>query len=415
MSKEQSITPSQLVCLTVGSALMYPYTILPILLAPPKNQDVWISLFFAILYILILSLPLIILIVNFRGIKVNEINDIIMGPVIGKVFSFVFIGFFIFCYCACMLLMMIFIQTFTLQSTPEWAILGLMAVPIVYASFKGAGVIGRISLFIVPLMILSILIFFLFAIPDMKINLIKPILADSTILDLNLGGFLTAARYSDITIYFVFSYFLIKKAKFVKTYFTGLTIFGISFFMILVPVLLILGPAVAKNEWNPYFVFTRQLEAYDFLRRMHSLNLLAWFPGALLKLMLYNYMIGHMLEGIFKTKSHKAYVFIVAVLGILVCLLPFFNKNHVVDYLRSDSFFPWIVLPAIFVVPTIMLITFLVRKKSLEKIIKQKKEENEQQDTEEDDDDEDEPNEPDKGQEKLKDGIIQLEEQKTAN
>ena len=63
--------------------------------------------------------------------------------------------------------------------------------------------------------------------------------------------------------------------------------------LILLPTILVLGVDFARIAWNPYYVYTRQVEALGFLESMQAINTLAWFPLALLKLSLYNYMVSH--------------------------------------------------------------------------------------------------------------------------
>lgn len=371
-SNKCDITPAQLVLLTAGSALMYPYTFLPVLNTPPKNQDVWASMLMGVVYILIIGLPLLILSNRFKRIKTVDIFNLIFGKVISKVFLFLWCGFFLFCYTACLVMMVIFIKIYVLTSTPDWAVVLYLSIPAVYGATKGAGTIGRISMFIVPPVIFSIIFFFIFALPDMNINFIRPILAESSFLDFNVGGFLTAARYSEIIIFFVFTHYLIKKASVNKTFATSLGIFGISFFVILISVLLLLGYDYAREQWNPYFVFARQIETYDFLRRLQSVNLIIWVPMAMLKLMLYLYMFGHVMEGIFKTKTHKYFSIGAFVVGGILATMPMLNNMVNMRYLRSDEVFPFIVLPATVVVPLIMLITYLTKRKKIDKKIKKK-------------------------------------------
>lgn len=373
MHERQNITPAQIVMMTVGSALMYPYTILPVINAPPQNQDAWITALLTTVFIILLSIPVLILMNKFRGFNINRMTEIISGKIAGKIFLFAFIAFFIFCYVACMLIMLVFVRIYVLQKTPEWAVLLYMSIPIIYGAYKGAGLIGRISLFIVPPMLFLAVAFFLFALPDMDLQAIMPILADSTFLDISLGAFLTASRYSDILIFLVFSYFLIKKASINKAFFTGAGIFGLTFFLIVFPTLVILGPTVAQNEWNPYFVFVRQLEAYDFMRRLQSLNMLVWVPGSILKLLIYNYMASFILQNVFKTKSHKPFVFIVGALSFFAILMGIGNRTSTIEYLKSDELFPYIVLIVAFILPLILMIIYLARKKTIEEKLKRER------------------------------------------
>lgn len=48
------------------------------------------------------------------------------------------------------------------------------------------------------------------------------------------------------------------------------------------------------------------------------------------------------------------------------------NKSSTVDFLKLDQFFPWMILPVIFVIPLIVLIVYIIRKKNIDLIIKQK-------------------------------------------
>ena len=135
-SNKCDITPAQLVLLTAGSALMYPYTFLPVLNTPPKNQDVWASMLMGVVYILIIGLPLLILSNRFKRIKTVDIFNLIFGKVISKVFLFLWCGFFLFCYTACLVMMVIFIKIYVLTSTPDWAVVLYLSIPAVYGATK---------------------------------------------------------------------------------------------------------------------------------------------------------------------------------------------------------------------------------------------------------------------------------------
>lgn len=373
MNKKPFLTSAQLLLMSVGSALVFPYTFMPILTAPPANQDAWVVLILTFVYIFILNAPLLFLMNKFRGMTVNETIETILGKIFGKVASLIFVAFFVYCFTACSLITAVFINLYIFPETPTWALLIYMAVPVSYAAFKGAGAIGRMATFIVSFIILTIIIFFVLGIDKMDFGELTPVLADSTFLELNEGAFLTGARYSEILIFFVFSFYLRQKSNINKTYAAALGVFAISFFLILIPTLTVLGVELGKHAWNPYFTFTRQVEGYDFIERVQSLNTLAWFPAALLKLMMYNYMGSYVFAGVVKAKSHKGFVIPIAIIGCFICLLPTMNKSSTVEFLRSDRVFPFIVLPVIFVLPIILLIVYFFRRKKMKLIIQQKR------------------------------------------
>ncbi len=365
MKEKPNVTSIQLVLISVGSALVFPYTFMPILNAPPANQDVWIVLLLTFVYILLLNLPILFSINKFRGMNINQMSELTLGKVFGKVALIPVALFCMFCFIACMLITAVFITLYIFPDTPTWILLVFMVVPISYASYKGAGVIGRLATFVVPIAILTVILFFILSILDMDFNILRPMLTESTFMQINAGAFLTAARYSEILIFWVFSYFLIQKSSINKTYASAQLIFLISFALILIPTVTILGVEYAKRTWNPYFTFTRQIEAFGFMERMQPFNLMAWFPCALLKLSIYNYMTSHILAGIFKKKTHKHFVMPLSFAAFIVCLLPMMNKSSTMEVLRSDQVFPFIILPAIFVIPIIMVTIYFIRRKKI--------------------------------------------------
>lgn len=366
MNKKPDISTLQLALMATGSALVFPYTFLPILNSPPANQDVWAAFLLAFVYILVLNAPLLYLMNKYRGVKVSKAVELTMGKLFGKILLIPLIAFFIYCYTACMLITAIFIELYLMPRTPTWALLIFMVLPVIYATYKGAGTIARLATFLVPIALFVVVFFFIIGLANIDITMLEPVLVNSAFAELNLGAFFTAARYSEILIFFVFSFYLAKKHSINKTYAGALVTFGLGFLMILLPTILVLGMDYAKMAWNPYYTFTRQLEAFGFIERVHAFNMLAWFPMAILKLTLYSYMACEVLSGVVKAKSHRPFVLPVSIIAYIACLMPFMNKSSTVEKLRSDEVFPYIIVPIIFVIPVLILIVYLIRKKKVD-------------------------------------------------
>ena len=371
MNKKPVITSLQLLLMAVGSALVFPYTFLPILNSPPANQDVWVAMLMAFVYILILNMPLLYIMNKFRGVNVVQTAELTLGGIFGKVVLIPVIAFFIYCFTACMLITAIFIELYVFPGAPTWALLLVMILPVSYAAYKGAGTIARLANLIVPFALFSVVVFFIFGIPYFDTHAIEPVLADSTFIDLNIGAFFTAARYSEILIFWVFSYYLIERSSINKTYSAALGVFGATFLLILLPTLFVLGTDYARMAWNPYYTYTRQLEAFGFIERLQAFNMIAWLPAAILKLILYTYMGSKVLSGVVKAKSHCPFVFIIAAVGFIAGLMPFMNKSSTIEKLRSDDVFPLIIIPIIVFIPLVLLVVYLIRKKKIDPQIEQ--------------------------------------------
>lgn len=373
MTKKPIIGSAQLLLMSVGSALMFPFTFMPVLSTPPANQDAWIVLLMTAAYIFVMDIPLLFLMNKFRGMDINETTETILGKFFGKVAAVIFALTFFFCFIACMLMAAIFINIYVFPETPTWALLAYLIVPIAYGAYKGAGTVGRLAMFIVPFIMLTIIIFLVLGLGLIDLGELQPVLADSTFLELNQGAFFTAARYSEILIFFVFSFYLKRNSSINKTYAAGIGIFTICFLLMLIPILTVLGVELGKHTWNPYFVYTRQVGGYDFIKRVQSLNLLAFIPGMMLKLMLYNFMGSYVFSRVVKAKSHKGFVIPISIVGFCVCLLPILNKSSTIELLRSDNVFSFIILPATFVLPIIIVIVYFIRRKKIQGILEQRK------------------------------------------
>ena len=143
--------------------------------------------------------------------------------------------------------------------------------------------------------------------------------------------------------------------------------------LILVPTIAVLGVDFARMSWNPYYVYTRQVNALSFLERVQALNTLAWFPATVLKLTIYNYMACRVLSVMFKAKSHKKYVIPIAAIGFIACNIPFLSNSGNIKLLSSDIIFPYVILPVTVVLPCILVAVYLVRRKKLNPVIKKLK------------------------------------------
>ena len=365
MTRKPSITSLQLMMMAVGSALVFPYTFMPILTTPPANQDIWIDLLLSFVYIVAMNLPLLFLMNRFRGVSINQITELILGKIFGKAAAIFFFLFFFYCQTACSLISVMFIHLYIFPSTPTWALMVYTLVPVCYASYHGAGTIGRLAVTVVPLVIASIVFFFLVGIGDLQPELIKPVMADSSVLQINEGAFLTASRYSEILIFLVFSFYLRREESINRTYTYSLILFCLSFLLILLPMIMILGLDIAKHVWNPYWLYCKQVQAFDFIRKLQSINAIVWFPAAIVKLTMYNYMGSFTLSGAIGVKNHKYFVIPLAVLTLILSEIPFLKQTDIVDFLVSDQFAPWVILPVTFGLPLILFIVYMLRRKKI--------------------------------------------------
>lgn len=373
MEKRTVITSAQLVLLLLGSAVMIPYTTMPAITLPPANQDVWMIPILSMVYRILLALPLLFLVYKFKSIKVNECFEILMGKIIGRLFMVIFVAFFIFAQYYSVSASVLFINSSVYPETPRWALALYILVPIAYTASKGAGTMARLSAFIVPYILVTIVVFFMISFKDIDLFVLKPIFVDSGFAKLNLGAFLDAHKMTELIILLVFSGNIDKDTKLSRVFAIFLIVFTVSMVLMIIPTITILGLDVAKHMDNPYFVLTKQVRAYDFIQRLESFNVLGWFIGILLKMALYNYMSSYFISGITGSKTtYKMFVIPVAIVIFILIMIPKINQYSTFQFLLNPKTYAAIALTPMVVVPIIMCIVYLVRKDKVQKAIREK-------------------------------------------
>lgn len=366
MEKKFSFSPAQLVMLVICTRIMFPYTFMPVVNIPPRNQDAWIIAIVSMVYTFLFSAPVFYLINRFRDSDCGEILETILGKAAGKAFLILYSLFFFFCSTACLVLGDVFISTYLIPETPSWYLLLFALVPALYLSLKGAGSIARLASFAVPYILLTIILFLLLSIDQLDISILRPMFADSGFWSLNWGGILTTGYYSEVLIFLVLFPFLNPKESLNKTLAGSVLLYTAALLVMVIPTLTLLGLDIARHSWNPYFVFTRQVKAFAFIQRVESLNVIAWFIGFLVKIALYNFMASYTLSRVFAAKSHKAFAWPLFLAAYIVALLPFFNRTSVIDALRSHRVFTPIIYFYILVLPGAAIIVYRLRRKKVD-------------------------------------------------
>lgn len=373
MNEKSQITSIQLALLASCSALMFPYTFMPVLKAPPSNQDVWIVALLSFVYIVIINLPMLFLAKKFRGLDIVDTNIMILGKIGGRITASIFMIFSLFCFIACLLLMAMFMETYILSQTPTWAILIIMVLPVAYGIYKGIGTIARVATIIVPPILLTIVLFFLLGLSEMDVREMLPILADSTFFEINKGAFITASRFSEVLIIFALSYNLMERYTIKKSYILTLIIFLFGAMIMIFGTLFLVGMDIAKLAHSPFFFFSGQVGGEEIVQRVQALNVISWLFGTLIKLAVYGYISTYMFSKIIGKKSHKTCVIPFALFSFIIAVIPFFNKMSTLNVLRNDEVFPIIVFGIVFIISMVLLLAYLFRYKQVNKKVEEHK------------------------------------------
>jgi hypothetical protein len=208
---------------------------------------------------------------------------------------------------------------------PEWGITLAVLIAAFANSYKGVGVLARVSVIFVLILLFSILLFALFSIPDLDISRLLPVYEKSNFMELNKCAILIATISTEATILVFFGGCINEKLSIKRTYITSITIYLICLIIIVLPTIMILGNKYAPMLLNPYYTFARQIKLYDSLERFHILSILAGFPCIIMRIGTKSLIGKEIIDTIFKKKTRNGIVILVFILVIMISMNMFKN------------------------------------------------------------------------------------------
>lgn len=362
MIKLERISTFQIILLLFACRMTTTFIYLP-LITPPGNQDIWIAVIGAAPACILVLFPLIFLSIKFPDENLIQYSQRIMGKFLGSILGLLFIAFLICVSIAILADQVNFIHTAILPETPPYAIMITMLIPCIYTIYKGLETIGRISEFLIPYFVFSIILFTVLNIPRMDFSVFLPIISDSKIPDIVIGSFGISARFYDLLILAMLVPNLQKKQDVKKISLIYVALSLLFLFVFAVSTQAVLGIEFSKHLSFPYYKFVRTIEVFDFIERIESLVVIAWVIIEFIKYSLYMYCIIKGLGQIFKIEKDKILIIPLSVaIFIFVLIFKIFNS---VTINKIVSTIPYLGAVPLFVLPLFIFIVFILRRKAL--------------------------------------------------
>jgi len=365
MEEVKKLSSLQIILLIVSGRLITVYAFMPITNTPPANQDMWISELLSGIYTIIICIPILFLSRRFPDMTPVEYSEKILGKLLGKIVGLIFISFLSFVGLFDLLSMSEFLGSTIMPETPAYATMLFMLAACIYTIYKGIDVIGRIGEIFVPFIIFTIIFFILLSVKDMDFKVFLPILADSDLSMINYAALSTASRFYDILILCMAVPNLKNKGELNKIFFISVIVITLLFCAITVSVYAVLGVKQAEHANYPFFTFTRQINLFDFIQRIESINVIAWVAGTFVKYCIYIYFATIGLASILKVKSNKYFIIPISAVLLVIALFTKLSKSVVINNMLSYKFFPKLAFVIESVIPLILLVIYFFRRKSL--------------------------------------------------
>lgn len=340
---------------------------LPSIEFPPYNQDTWIIVILSSLYAILFAIPLLFLTNKFNSYNMIECFFIVLGKWVGKLFVIVY-GIYFFIYTIYLVVLENqLIAVSLLPATPNWVIVSMLLVFSLYLISKGLISIFWSGEFLATISFIGIIILLVLGLKTMDINVLRPILKDSSLKELNSGSFLASLIFLDIFLLTMGGKFLEDKRQINKIYIKSI-IYSILFVVTSkIVIQTSLGIEQAKHSIYPFLVYTRLIKYNSILERIDVIYVTTWISAHSSKIAVYLLFSFMCFKNVFNINGKEKMVpTIMAILIGIVSVIISYDKVMGVSkiILQGVLYIPFIFTT---IIPVFICIVYLFRRKTLKK------------------------------------------------
>lgn len=364
MPEGGKITYKQLILLIIISRIIITITYHAAINSPPENQDLWISMLLSFPIILFFSLPVYLLWKRFPNLTIIQYSGEILG-IAGKLTGVFYVWFFIHLAAINLIQLGEFFTTAIMPETPILFFVVSLTLFCAYAVRSGIEVIGRMCEIIVPIVLIAIISIFLLLLKDMDLKALTPVMEKGFFSVLHGGFTITARTYEILELAMLFPY--LNNQKKVKTVFIlGFSVIIIVLLLITIPIITVFGVELAKTRTLPYFSAVRLVSVGDFIEHIETIHLGIWVFGIFIKVSILYYLAVLGMSQILNLKDYKP---LVLPTGTILVPLSILIAPSIVELREFTSYkiVTWYILFFVLFIPSILLITSIIRGKGEKK------------------------------------------------
>ena len=360
MVEKCKVSAKQLIFLIFISRIVITLTYWPALNSPPANQDLWISNIISIAIQLLLSIPVYLLYKRFPNQSIVQYSQTIFGKA-GKLIGLLFVLFFMHAAIMTLGQFDLFITSVIMPETPVLFFAISLIIFCAYLVSKGIKVLGRLSEIISVLLMISIVSLAILLLKDLNLKEFMPVLEKGWWPVIH-GGFTISTRSVEI-LGLAMILPNINNTKKVKSVFLNSNVLTLLFWTIMtVTVLGAFGVEEVKGRSFPYYSVVRLASLGDFLERIDAIHMGIWILGVFIRLSFFLYLSVVGLSQLFNLKDFKRLIIPISALFVPLCILVAPNIVELREF-ASYKIFTWYSLLFIFIIPLILLVISLLRKK----------------------------------------------------
>lgn len=352
--ESSSISPSQLIYLTTGFLLGSSMILFP---GGTAQNNAWLAviaglaeglIFLAIYNALAMRLP---------GKTMVEINDMILGPYLGKAFSLAYLLFFFYVGSEVLRTFAEFFK-FIMSATPLPVLMIAMLLVSASAVRNGIEVIARCSQILVPIAIAVFGLNFMLLLKDFNPGNLLPFM-DIPVKKFILASHSTAALpFGEAVVFLMILAFVNKPSRAGQAMAKAFLLTAIVLCLSALRTISVLGPLASLTTFPAYSTI-RLISIADILTRMEIIPAFTFLFLGFLKFTVFYYATALGASQMLKMNTYRP---LVLPLGALICVTSLLLYDpYIFDILDATMLFPFYSMFFVLILPLITLVVAKIR------------------------------------------------------
>jgi len=350
MSYKEQITDKEGICI---SATFIMGTTLMMGISGEAGNDIWVSVIIGVL----MAIPMILIYSRilslFQGKDFLDILEAIAGKIVSKIIGIIYVWYAFHLGALVIHNFGQFVNVASLPETPIIVPLFFLGITCIAGARAGVEVIGRVSSYLLPIVMIIIVFVQILVIPQLNINYIKPVLGYS-ISSILRGGF-SAFSFpfaESIILVNILTSLKTKKSPY-KVYLSGTLLAGITILILTVRNIMVLGD---MREWMyfPSYSAVSRISIGDFVQRIEVTVAFVFVVGAFIKATVCLFAASYGISKIFNLHDYRS---IVIQTGLLMIYFSYTIYGNIME-MRNWAFkvYPYYAFPFQVIIPLIIWI-----------------------------------------------------------
>ncbi|MGM0881612.1 MAG: GerAB/ArcD/ProY family transporter [Bacillota bacterium] len=300
------------------------------------KQDVWISILVAGCIILLAT----VLVTNASLLhpeqNLIQLSQTVLGKWIGNI---VIVIYFVQWYTILPIVLRQFvdvIHTMILPATPKSAVMIIMILLIIYATYSGGIVsIARCSEVLGPIIILMVILVLVASINNADWKYLLPVYADSGMMKIVNGALPPASYLGHSVEYLMLASFLYQPRKGSPYAYWGVIAATLFVLISMLMATVTMGTNLAPKMWYPFFEMSRKISLFGFIENFDPLTIVIWVASVFIKLAIYLFITSYGTAQFLQIKNWRVMVWLIAPVVLVFAYFPRNVSEATANYLLN--------------------------------------------------------------------------------